>query len=74
MLYLLAGLSLSLLEEVAIIKSSFVNLDAFFLLLDVLGSDARQLKALVIEDGRAMWGSNDLRLKERFSHKVKAIL
>lgn len=53
------------------INTTVSNVDAFFLLLDVIGLEARNLKSLVLEDLSSMFTFKN---REKFSQKIKNII
>jgi hypothetical protein len=61
----LAKINFEFIEEVVVINTTVSNVDAFFLLLDVIGLEARNLKSLVLEDLSSMFtfktGKNSVR-------------
>jgi hypothetical protein len=67
----LAKINFEFIEEVVVINTTVSNVDAFFLLLDVIGLEARNLKSLVLEDLSSMFTFKN---REKFSQKIKNII
>jgi hypothetical protein len=67
----LAKINFESIEEVVVINTTVSNVDAFFLLLDVIGLEARNLKSLVLEDLSSMFTFKN---REKFSQKIKNII
>ena len=67
----MAKINFESIEEVVVINTTVSNVDAFFLLLDVIGLEARNLKSLVLEDLSSMFTFKN---REKFSQKIKNII